>query len=285
MKRGLTLTVILLVIAAVLAVVSFVQKGDVQKKLEEATAQIATLTQDAEAKVAEAQNKTAQAESMIAEADSRAAEAKAELAAYKTEVQTKASELRDQIASLTDQTPEPEDKYGFGMVTRISAVTEATAEEAGAAQVDTTVCALVLDAEGKIKSAKWDMQQTRIQFSLEGKPVDLPEALLTRFEKGPGSEPAEDADTGKDWIEQVAIFAESVKGKTVEEVLNMQQEKEQAAVPDGEEPAEDQAAVPDGEEPAEEQAAVPDGEEPEKSVSIAMGDLLEALKKAAENAK
>ncbi|MDI9520964.1 MAG: hypothetical protein QM308_07445 [Bacillota bacterium] len=261
MKKNMTLTVVLLVLVAVIAIVGFVQKSDVQKKLDEATAQIATLTQDAEAKVAEAESKTAQAESMIAEADSKAAEAKAELAAYKTEVQTKASELRDQIASLTDQTPAPEDKYGFGLVTRIGSVAEATAEEAGAAQVDTTVCALVLDAEGKIKSANWDMQQTMIQFSAEGKPVDLPEALLTRLEKGPDSEPAEDA-ASSDWSAQVAAFAEYVKGKTVEEALNMPVVERE-----------------------EDQAVIPDVEELKESVTIAVGDLLEALRKAAENAK
>lgn len=262
MKKNTTLTIVLLVLVAVIAIVGFVQKSDVQKKLDEATAQIATLTQDAEKKVAEAESKTAQAESMIAEADSKAAEAKAELAAYKTEVQTKASELRDQIASLTDQTPAPEDKYGFGLVTRIASVAEATAEEAGAAQVDTTVCALVLDAEGKIKSANWDMQQTMIQFSAEGKPVDLPEALLTRLEKGPDSEPAEDAAASSDWSAQVAAFAEYVKDKTVEEVLNMPVVERE-----------------------EDQAVVPDVEELKESVTIAVSDLLEALRKAAENAK
>ena len=75
-------------------------------------------------------------------------------------------------------------KHGLGMVTSIGSVAEATAEKAGAAQVNTTVCSLVLDAENKIQSVTWDVQQSMVQFSAEGKPVDLPEELKTKLEKG-----------------------------------------------------------------------------------------------------
>ena len=57
------------------------------------------------------------------------------------------------------------EKHGLGIVTKIGSVAEATADKAGAAQVSTTVCSVILDAEGKIVSAIWDVQQTKIQFS------------------------------------------------------------------------------------------------------------------------
>ncbi len=264
MKKGLTLTVVLLVIAAVLAVVSFVQKGDVQKKLDEATAQVATLTSEAETKAADAAKEV---EALKAEAETKAAQAVADLDAAKAEAQTKASELTAQIATLTAdletaKTQAPGYKYGLGMVTKIGSVADATAEKAGAAQVNTTVASLVLDADGKIVSVTWDVQQTKIQFSLEGKPVDLPTELLTKLEKGAAYGMIKASAIGKEWNEQIAAFAEYVKGKTVEEVLSIPVYERD-----------------------ESHKAVPDVEELKASVSISVGDYLESLKKAADAAK
>ncbi|NLE68855.1 MAG: hypothetical protein GX611_01560, partial [Clostridiales bacterium] len=151
---------------------------------------------------------------------------------------------------------------GLGMVTSIGSVAEATAEKAGAAQVNTTVCSLVLDAEGKIQSVTWDVQQSKIQFSAEGKPVDLPEELKTKLEKGDEYGMRARSEIGKEWFEQIAAFAEYATGKTVEEVLN----------------------IPVFERDAN-HTQVPEVEELKASVTITVGDYLASLKKAAENAK
>ena len=67
---------------------------------------------------------------------------------------------------------------------------------------------------------------------------------------------------GKEWNEQIAAFVEYVKGKTVDEVLSIPVYERDAS-----------------------HTAVPDVEELKASVSITVGDYLEALKKAADNAK
>ena len=122
--------------------------------------------------------------------------------------------------------------------------------------MNTTVCSLVLDAQGLIKSVTWDVQQTKIQFSIEGKPVDLPSDLLTKLEKGEDYGMRKASAIDKEWFEQIDAFAAYCVGKTVEEVL---------ATPT----ADDAPAV----------------EELKASVTVSIGDYLASLQKAAANAK
>ncbi len=167
------------------------------------------------------------------------------------------------LLSLTLVSVALADTYGLGMVTSIGSVAEATADKPGAAQVNTTVCSLVLDAEGKIVSVTWDVQQTKIQFDNAGKPVlPAPEKILTKLEKGDAYGMRGASQIGKEWNEQIAAFAEYCVGKTVEEVLGLKVFQRDDAHP-----------------------AVPDVEDLKTSVTISVDGYLEALKKAAENAK
>ena len=151
------------------------------------------------------------------------------LTAKKSELEIKAIaqmtakyEALEQLAALKDApAAEAGDKYGLGMVTSIGSLDDATEEKPGAAQVNTTVCSLVLDAEGKIKAVTWDVQQSKITFSHEGKPVDLPEELLTKLEKGDAYGMKGRSEIGKEWFEQIGAFSEYAIGKTVEEMLNL----------------------------------------------------------------
>lgn len=167
------------------------------------------------------------------------------------------------ILSLTLVSVALADTYGLGMVTSIGSVAEATADKPGAAQVNTTVCSLVLDAEGKILSVTWDVQQTKIQFDAAGKPiVPEPEKLLTKLEKGEAYGMKAASGIGKEWNEQIMAFAEFCIGKTVDEVLALKVYERDAK-----------------------HKAVPDVEDLKSSVTITVGDYLASLKKAAENAK
>jgi len=228
-------------------------KADLETKLGAAE----TAKAAAEAKAGELE--TAKAELETAKADLETKLSAAETA--KTAAETKAGELETVKAEL-EAAAAAQDKYGLGMVTSIGSVADATAEKAGAAQVNTTVCSLVLDAEGKIKSVTWDVQQTKIQFSAEGKPVDLPEQLLTKLEKGEAYGMRKASAIGKEWFEQIAAFAEYAVGKTVEEML----------------------AIPVYERDAN-HTQVPDVEELKASVTVTVGDYLAALEKAANSAK
>ena len=156
----------------------------------------------------------------------------------------------------------PAVKHGLGMVTSIGSVADATAEKAGAAQVNTTVCSVLLDADGKIVSVIWDVQQSKIQFSVEGKPVDLPAELLTKLEKGEAYGMRKASAIGKEWFEQIAAFGEYCIGKTVEEVLSIPVYERDAS-----------------------HTAVPEVEELKASVTVSVGDYLASLKKAADSAK
>ena len=154
--------------------------------------------------------------------------------------------------------------HGLGMVTSIGSVADATAEKAGAAQVNTTVCSLALDDQGKILSVTWDVQQTKIQFSLEGKPVELPapEKLLTKLEKGDAYGMKKASAIGKEWFEQIGAFAEYCVGKTVAEVLAIETFERDAS-----------------------HLAVPAVEDLKTTVTVSVGDYLASLEKAAANAK
>ena len=236
MKKGLTLTVVLLIVAAVLAVVGFMGKGDLQKKLDAAKAEVET-------KVKEVTDKAA----------------------------TEAKELTDKVASLTTEleaakaAPAPEApavKHGLGIVTAIDRSSDATAEKAGTARVNTTICSLVLDAEGKIQSVTWDVAQTTVQFSAEGKPVLPTEELKSKLEIGEAYGMKARSEIGKEWNEQIEAFVQFAIGKTVEEVAGIKVFERDAS-----------------------HKAVPDVEELKASVTITVGDYIASLVKAAANAK
>lgn len=228
-----------------------------------------------EAKVSELNEAKVLAEAKVSELEEAAAKVKADYDALASQAELLTSEkagLEERLMLLeTPETPEepvaveaPQGfKHGLGMVTSIGSVADATAEKAGAAQVNTTVCALVLDLEGKIVSVTWDVQQTKIQFSAEGKPVDLPETLLTKLEKGADYGMKARSEIGKEWNEQIEAFAQYALGKTVEEVMSI------ATFDRG-----------DGS-----HNAVPDVEELKASVTITVGDYLASLQKAADSAK
>ena len=268
MKKGLTVTIVLLIVAAVLAVVGFVGKGDIQKKLDEANKNLEVERTDFQSKL---DDLTGQVSTLTGDLEA-AKTAASDAEAAKTELQAKVDELTAQVGTLTQDleaakgqallvTP-PAIKHGLGMVTSVGSLADATAEKAGTAQVNTTVCSLVLDAEGKIQSVTWDVQQTKIQFSLEGKPVEVPQDLKTKLEKGADYGMAKASAIGKEWFEQIEAFGAWVVGKTVDEVLGIPVYQRDANHP-----------------------AVPDVEDLKASVTITVGDYLAALKKAAENAK
>ena len=163
---------------------------------------------------------------------------------------------------LTAQASAGAVKHGLGMVTSIGSVAEATAEKAGAAQVNTTVCSVTLDENNVILAVIWDVQQTKIQFSLDGKPVELPAEPKTKLEKGEAYGMKKASAIGKEWFEQIAAFGEYAVGKTVEEVLAIEVFERDAT-----------------------HKAVPAVADLTASVTVSVGDYLAALTKAAANAK
>ncbi len=152
---------------------------------------------------------------------------------------------------------------GLGSVTTVS-LTPATADKAGSVSVNTTMCAVSLDDEGKIVSVSFDVVQPKAAFDATGAASgELNAAPQTKVELGDayGMKPA--TTVGKEWYEQAAAFADWCVGKTVDEVLGM--------------PTRDKG---DGH-----HTCVPDDVDLKTSCTIDVGGFFEALTKAAANAK
>ena len=167
-----------------------------------------------------------------------------------------------------------ETKTGLGIVTFIGAsqpVGEIDGEKTnGRAQVDSTICAVTLDENGTIVAISFDVAQTRVAFTPEGAlAADLSAPALTKREKGfdynmkaVSAAGGTNNGEGFELFEQLDNLEAYCIGKTVEEVL----------------------ATPVYQRD-ENHPAAPDAEDLKASVTITIGELLEALKKAAENAK
>ena len=151
---------------------------------------------------------------------------------------------------------------GLGSVTTVSA--NAAGEKDGSVSVNTTLCAVSLDAEGKITSITFDIVQSKATFDANG-------ALLSEESATPQSK-RELKDSygmkaasaiGKEWYEQMDALEAWCIGKTVEEVLNM--------------PLFDRG---DGR-----HNAVPDDVDLKSSCTVSIGDQLKSLEKASAAAK
>ena len=104
-------------------------------------------------------------------------------------------------------------KLGMGVVTSIGS------SSAGNAQVDATVAAVVLDADGKIVSCAVDVAQNKMDITDGEVPEDA--ASMTFKSKKEkleeyGMKPA--SAIGKEWYEQAEAFEAYVVGKTADEV-------------------------------------------------------------------
>ena len=152
-------------------------------------------------------------------------------------------------------------KTGLGTVISASVAGEDAAEETGASvQINTNMMAVAVDAEGKIVAAQLDVAQQKVAFDLEG--VAGTTDLRTKVEKEGDYGMLKASAIGKEYFEQSKAFTEWMVGQTVAEVAGMPTFQRDAS-----------------------HTAVPDVEDLKASVTITVGDYLEALKEAEANAK
>ena len=110
--------------------------------------------------------------------------------------------------------------YGLGVQTSIGSSKPASAEKDGTAQVDSTICALVVDDEGKIVSCLFDVAQTKVAFNAAGEiTADMTAVIKSKQEKGDEYNMRPASPIGKEWYEQMTALESWCIGKTVEEVL------------------------------------------------------------------
>ena len=119
-------------------------------------------------------------------------------------------------------------KLGMGVEVNTSSSTNASASKAGNAQIDATVAAVVLDANGVIVSCRIDAVQNKIAVSAEGV-VTVPATFETKMELGsrygmagnPYSSDNNEDGVVKEWNEQAKLFEQYVVGKTGSEVKGL----------------------------------------------------------------
>lgn len=109
-------------------------------------------------------------------------------------------------------------KTGLAVISSIAKSTS-VGEADGLAQVDSTVVAVLVGADGKILDCKIDAAQTKINFSAEGKLVtDIATIFKSKQELGTEYGMGTKSGIAKEWNEQADAFAAYIVGKTVEEV-------------------------------------------------------------------
>lgn len=151
-------------------------------------------------------------------------------------------------------------KLGLGMISNVSIT--AAGEKDGSAQVDTTACAVSLDANGKIVSVSWDVTQGKAKFGTDGTAKsEAANDIKSKKELGDGYNMRGSSAIGKEANEQIAALESYATGKTVAEITGMK------------------VADKEG------HSRVPDVEELKSTCTISVGDYLDSLAKAAANAK
>jgi hypothetical protein len=132
------------------------------------------------------------------------------------------------------------------------------AEEDGLAQVDSTVVAVTVDADGKILKCAINAAQTKINFSKAGEvTTDLKATFKSKQELGTEYGMGKASGLGKEWNEQATALADYVVGKTVEEVKAI----------------------------AVDETTAPTDAELTSSVTIKIGGYIAAIEKAVANAQ
>ena len=153
---------------------------------------------------------TASDNSSAAESNSAAGTAENSSAAGTTETSSNAGTAE---SGADDSASTGANKLGMGVVTSTGS------SSAGNAQVDATVAAVVLDADGKIVSCAVDVAQNKMDVTDGEVPEDA--ASMTFKSKKEkleeyGMKPA--SPIGKEWYEQAEAFEAFVVGKTADEV-------------------------------------------------------------------
>ncbi len=152
---------------------------------------------------------------------------------------------------------------GLGSVTTMSGA-GAEADKVGSVTVNTTMCELELDDAGKITAVSFDIAQNKVGFDATGALTgELTGEHPTKKELGDGYGMKAASGIGKEWFEQAEALEDWCVGKTVEEVVAM--------------PTYDKG---DGH-----HTQVPDDVDLKTGCTIDVGSFLNALQKAADNAK
>ena len=151
-------------------------------------------------------------------------------------------------------------KMGLGMISNVTATP--AGEKDGSTQVDTTACAVTLDANGKIVGISWDVTQGKAKFGVDGTAKSEPaNDIKSKKELKEEYNMKVASPIGKEWYEQIDALEKYSVGKAAADVVGMK-------------------TYTNGD-----HDNVPDVEELKSSCTMSSGDFLQSLKKAVANAK
>ena len=158
------------------------------------------------------------------------------------------------------------EEVGLGVKTTINNSKGMKDDQNAYAQIDTAMASTAFDSEGNVVKTIMDVVQAKVEYDEEGKLItDLDKEIKTKHELKEEygmKDVSEKIGIGKEWYEQMNAFEEWMEGKSVDEITSLEVK-----------------------EVDEDHQSVPDVEELTSSVTIDVGDHLEVIKKASENAK
>lgn len=137
--------------------------------------------------------------------------------------------LEKAVAGAVDSAATAENSLNIALVAANSHSSgDATEEEDGVAQIDTTVVATVVDADGKVVVAKTDCTQGKVTFDAKGvATLDATTEIKTKLEQGDDYGMAAALNYGMDlnsdgkvleWYAQADAFNAALVGKTAAEI-------------------------------------------------------------------
>ena len=129
------------------------------------------------------------------------------------------SAIEKAFANLADSAATATSVLKLGMNTE-QKTTDATDEKDGTNQVETTVFAAAIDAEGKVLVAASDCVQVKFTFNKTGASTyDTTKAVSTKRELGKDYNMVAYGNATKEWYEQADAFNTLCVGKTVTEIV------------------------------------------------------------------
>ena len=122
------------------------------------------------------------------------------------------------FANLTDSTATAESALKLGMNVE-QTTADATEEKDGSNQVETTIFAAAVDAEGKVLVAASDCVQVKFTFNATGaSTLDTTKAISSKREAGANYGMVAYGGAAKEWFEQADAFNALCVGKTATEI-------------------------------------------------------------------
>lgn len=133
--------------------------------------------------------------------------------------------IEEAVSNATDADATANDTLQLGIVSTQASSKDATAEAAGANEVDTTVVAAAVGKDGKVTAMVADALQAKFEFDAKGvTTVKAEDAITTKREAGANygmTQYGQDLNgdgTVKEWFEQADAFDATCIGKTASEI-------------------------------------------------------------------